>query len=291
MEHQSPAIAVLGATGKVGSQIVKELLKSGITPKALSRQPVNVETPASVHWVQGDIDKVPDMEMFLQGTQQLFLNSGVSSQMAEQQCRVIDIARQTGVRHIVKLSTPEAGIASPSRTGQWHWEIEEYLRNSGLTWNALRPQSFMHNWLLTLAPGIRAERRLYSAAADGKKAFIDTRDIARVVVRLFTHPGAWINTTIPLSGGALIGFADIAAAFSRALREPVTYISQSADEATERMRRQGMPEFLIHITLAGEAAQAQGAAEKFLNDNVEKITATRPVSVDQFALDYVEYFR
>jgi uncharacterized protein YbjT (DUF2867 family) len=291
MTHPLPAIAILAATGKVGSQIISKLSRDGIPAKALSRNAASSMDRENIQWVQGDIEESEDLKRFLDGTEKLFLNSGVSGQMVEQQCMIIDIAKRTGIKQIVKLSTPEARSLSKSRTGEWHWKIEEYLRSSGLAWNCLQPQSFMQNWLSTLAPSIRTERKIYSAAGKGKRAFIDTRDIAGVAVKLLTDPGEWINTTIPLSGGTLIGYYDVAGAISMALNEKVSYIAQTPELASERMRGQGMPEFLINVTLLTEGNQAQGLAEKLLTDNVEKITGIAPIPVDQFAIDYADYFR
>jgi uncharacterized protein YbjT (DUF2867 family) len=291
MENILSSIAVLAATGKVGSQIVNELSNQDISVRALSRNLPNSHRPDMIRWMQGNIENREDIQRFLEGSEKLFLNSGVSAQMVEQQCEIIDIAKSMGLQHIVKLSTPEARPSPMSRTGEWHWQIEEHLRSSGLNWNCLQPQSFMQNWLSTLAPAVKAERKVYSAAAYGKRAFIDTRDIARVAVRLLRDPGLWINATIPLSGGALISFGDIADALAHALQEKVSYIAQSPEEAGHRMRLQGMPEFLITVTLLTESNQAQGLAEKLLSNNVEGITGQKPFTVYQFARDYAGYFK
>ena len=89
----------------------------------------------------------------------------------------------------------------------------------------------------------------------------------------------------------MIGYYDVAGAISMALNEKVSYIAQTPELASERMRGQGMPEFLINVTLLTEGNQAQGLAEKLLTDNVEKITGIAPIPVDQFAIDYADYFR
>ncbi|MDQ1095266.1 MULTISPECIES: NmrA family NAD(P)-binding protein [Chryseobacterium] len=294
MEYQanpSPNIAIMGATGKVGSQIINALSREKIPAKALSRKAARLEPVEHITWMQGDIENQESIKRFLDGVDKLFLNSGVSEQMVEQQCSVIDIARSSGVRHIIKLSTPEARKPSKSRTGEWHWEIQEYLKHSGVHWNSLQPQSFMQNWTDTLAPSIKAERKIYSAAGEGKRAFTDTRDIARVAVTLFREPGTWIDAIIPLSGGSLVSYRDIAEAFTKALNEKVEYIAQSPEEARQRMLRQGMPAFMAEVTLMVETNQKLGLVEHLLTDNVEKITGKKPYTIEQFAEDYIAYFK
>lgn len=289
--QQYPIVAVLGATGKVGSQLIRQLSEKGIPARALSRDSSRFINLKGITWTKGDIDDDSVMEQFLAGAEKLFLNTGVTEKMVEQQYKVIDMAKSASIKHIVKLSTPAARKPSKDRVGEWHWDIQEYLKSSGVVWNCLQPQSFMQNWLNDLASTIKQERKIYAAAGDGRRAFIDARDIAKVATCLFIDGSEWLNQIIPLSGGALVSFGDIAAAFSQALNEKVTYVSQSPEEAAIRMRAQRVPEFLINITLTIEANQKLGIAETLLTDNVRKITGEAPYSVYQFAKDYITYFR
>ena len=82
--------------------------------------------------------------------------------------------------------------------GQFHWQIEVHLKNKGMNWNILQGHSFMQNWLRDMAKTIRAERKIYAVAGDGKRAFTDTRDIAEVPFTLFTSPKNKGNKTFPL---------------------------------------------------------------------------------------------
>lgn len=286
---QQVPVAVLGATGKVGIQVLHAL--SEVPVRALSRSRSRFIPLPDVEWVEGDIDDEKVMMGLLTGVEKLFLNSGVTQRMAAQQCQVIDWARKAGVRYIIKLSTPAARKPSKDPVGEWHWDVQEYLKASGLLWNCLQPQSFMQNWLSDLAVTIKAERKIYSAAGDGRRAFLDTRDIGSVTACLFRNAGEWVNQIIPLSGGELVSFYDVAEAFSQALQKTVTYMPQSPEEAAARMRKLGVPEFRINIAIVLETNQKLGLVEKLLTDNVEKITGKAPRSVYEFAKDYVEFFK
>ena len=69
--------------------------------------------------------------------------------MAAIQGNVVDVAKQAGVLHIVKLSagTTFLGPDSPSWVGRAHTEIEAKIVDSGLGWTFLRPRYFMQNLL------------------------------------------------------------------------------------------------------------------------------------------------
>ena len=48
-------VAIIGATGRVGSQLVKELLSRGHEVRAIARSIDKVEAQAGVERVQGDV--------------------------------------------------------------------------------------------------------------------------------------------------------------------------------------------------------------------------------------------
>ena len=288
-QMQQASIVVLGATGKVGIQVLHALLGNPV--RALSRSRSKFIALPGVEWVEGDIADEKVMMGLLTGVEKLFLNSGVTQRMVAEQCQVIDWARKAGVRYIIKLSTPAARKPSKDPVGEWHWDVQEHLKASGLLWNSLQPQSFMQNWLSDVAVTIKAEQKIYSAAGDGRRAFVDTRDIGSVTACLFRNAGNWVNQIIPLSGGELVNYYDVADAFSQALEKKVTYIPQSPEEAAARMRKLGVPEYRINIALIIEANQKLGLVEKLLTNHVEKITGKAPHSVYEFVRDYVEFFK
>lgn len=66
--NQHITVAVIGATGKAGKCLVKQLLRDGYTVKALIRKP-DTYTLAhpSLQIIKGDIQNIPDVEKLLNG--------------------------------------------------------------------------------------------------------------------------------------------------------------------------------------------------------------------------------
>ena len=289
--NQKNLITVLGATGKVGSQVLNYLSEAQIPSRAITRDLAKAKELPFVEWIQGDINNKNELHTLLHGSNKLFLNSGVSPDMIQVQNNIIDVAREVGVEHIIKLSTPAARPQSKDPVGEWHYQIQQHLQNSGLTWNILQPQSFMQNWLGDLARTIRSEKTIYSTAGNGKRAFTDTRDIGRVTVALFQNPNKWLNQIIPLSGNELVSFYDVAEAFSKALNQTITYVPQSQEEARVRLKSSGVPDFMINITLVIEFNQKTGVVEKLLNDNINQIINSQPFTIYDFAKQYSQAFK
>jgi len=76
--HQLP-VAVLGATGKVGIQVLHAL--SEVPVRALSRSRSKFIPLPGIEWMEGDIEDEQLMTGLLTGTEKLFLNSGVTQRM------------------------------------------------------------------------------------------------------------------------------------------------------------------------------------------------------------------
>lgn len=284
-------ITVFGGTGKVGSQVLQYLSNKGIKSRALTRNLSKSKNLPHVEWIEGDLEDEKSIIKTLEGSNKLFLNTGVGQNMIEQQCKIVDMAKEMGIEYIIKLSTPAAREHSKDPVGEWHWQIQEHLKISGLDWNVIQPQSFMQNWLGDFAQTIKSEKKIYSTAGDGKRAFTDTRDIGKVATTLFDNPSRWIDQIIPISGNELVSFYDVADAFSQALEEKITYVPQSQEEAKERLKKKGVPDFLINVTLVIEFNQKTGVAEKLLTDNVKQISGENPFTIYDFAKNYSLSFK
>ncbi len=284
-------IAVLGGTGKVGSQVIQFLSNWNLPVKALSRNIANIKNLPAIEWIHGDMNDDKTLHKFMAGTSKLFLNSGIQPNMKELQCHIIDVAKEAGVEYIIKLSTPSAREKSKDPVGEWHWHVEEYLKASGLQWNILQPQSFMQNWLGDVAESVRSERKIYSAAGKGKRAFIDTRDIGEIAATLFADTREWTNKIIPLSGPKSVSYYDVAESIGKAIGEEVEYIEQTPEQARKRYEQKETPEWAIKTFLAIAENQKTGAAEDLISQNLNLMLNKASRNINDFSRDYVKEFR
>lgn len=95
----------------------------------------------------------------LAGVGRVFLLSPPSPQQVEWQGNLIDAAKQAKVEDIVKLFILGADEHSPVSVAQWHWQTEQHLKASGLTYTILQPHFFMQN-ILGFASSIVAVRKI-----------------------------------------------------------------------------------------------------------------------------------
>src|SRR5262245_7199283 len=181
-------LLVTGGTGLIGSEVLRLLSHANVPVRALIRNTSRAQNLPGITWISGDLGKPETLPFAFAGCTTLFLLTGNGEDSAELQEHAIAAACQTGITHVVKLSAFGASRHSNSMIGRMHSQIEKVLQESGMQWTLLRPHHFMQN-LLSQADNIVKDGVVYSSSGDGKIPFVDTRDIAAVVVVTLTEPG------------------------------------------------------------------------------------------------------
>jgi len=282
-------ITVFGATGKVGREMLESFSQAGTYCRAVTRDLKKVKAHSFVTWIEGNLADRNSLYNTIAGSRRLFLSTSFSEKMADLQNTAIDVAKEAGVEHIVKLSTKGVSEKSDFLIPKLHYQIEQKLKSSGLNWTILQPSAFMQNWLGDFSDTIKKERKIYDAVGDTKMPFIDARDIAEVAVRILTSPDKHINKTYLLTGSEAVSYNEVAEAVTQAIHEPVAYISQSPEEARARLEAKGLPEWAVKLFLVmAKNQQADGAT---VSGSVQEILGKPSRNVYYFAKDYANWFK
>lgn len=149
-------VAVTGATGFVGRHVVRALLASGYTVRALVRDPAKAAQvlPADrrIQLVQGDVLDRKSPANLVAGTEACIHLVGIIREVGTQTFKrmhvdatkaMLEATAATGVSRFLHMSamgvTPD-GKAEYQRT---KFEAEQMVRRSGLRWTIMRP-SLIH---------------------------------------------------------------------------------------------------------------------------------------------------
>ena len=139
---------VTGAFGYTGKYIAQRLLDEGVSVRSLTRN------PQSFSPFGGQVERHPlEFEDFgqlvrsLEGADTLyntfwirFARGPVNHALAVQNSRnLVDAAVEAGVRRIVHISITGASVDSPLPYFRGKGQVEEYIRQSGLTYSIVRP--------------------------------------------------------------------------------------------------------------------------------------------------------
>lgn len=284
----SPMIVVTGATGTIGSRVLRLLSEQGIPIRAVSRNPRRGESLPHVEWAEADLEESATLPSIFEGAKRLFLLTGNAQSMVRLQKNAIDAAVEAGIEHVVKLSARGAHPGSKSAIGRWHYEVETHLKAAGPTWTMLRPHVFMQN-LLGQADRIRKQGEIRAASGEGRIPFVDTRDIADVATRVLTEDGHGKETYI-LTGGEAIDYHQVAGTLGTATRQDVEYVPESFDETRARLEEEGLPDWLIDSKLALAWYHRAGGETARTTRDVYDVTGHPPRTIVQFVYDRIEAF-
>lgn len=287
----TPTLLLTGATGTVGGHLADQLRKKQVSARLLVRDPAAASHLAAptAELVTADLKDALTTSAALQGIETAFLLTPAGPDSVRLQRQFIDVAADSGVKHVVKVSALGASPDSPVQLGRWHAEIEAHLKASGLTWTILQPHSFMQN-LLASAATIRAAGAWYGCSGDGAYSAIDARDVAAAAAAILPSPELHEGQTYLLTGPEPVTQADQAKALTRALDRTIRYIDLPPDQFREGMIAAGLPEWLADDLVGLQQFFSTGHAAD-VSPVVEVLTGSPPATFDRFAADHADAFR
>ncbi|WP_433695915.1 SDR family oxidoreductase [Paraburkholderia phenoliruptrix] len=219
-------ILVTGATGRVGRQVVNQLVNRGADVRVLVRDPSKADFPPAVTVVQGDMLDLDSLRKALAGVRTLFLLNAVAADEFTQALIALNVARESGVERVVYLSV----IHAERFVNVPHFAVksgaERMIEEMGFSATILRPAYFMDNELMIR--DVILNHGVYPMPIGSKGvAMIDTRDIAEVaaieLLRRNDAPGKLPLDIINLVGPDTLTGAKLAAIWSEVLGRPVAY--------------------------------------------------------------------
>ena len=282
-------ILVTGATGHVGSELVRLLADQGAPARALvhSRDKAAPIQRLGLETALGDYEQPDTLDVAMKGCDQLFLLSPPTPRQPQQEQHVIDAARRAGLDHVVKQSVPWAGPDAPVVFCRWHGQVEQHLAQSGLAYTLLRPSSFMQNFLMS-AQQVADQGVLYGMFGEGRVAFIDARDIAAVAAELLTNPGHQ-GASYTLTGPEALSAAEVAERLAAATGHQVRSVDLGPDGYRQALAGAGMPGWLVDGVVESNTMLAAGHGATVTNE-VARLTGRPPRTFAQFAADHQAAF-
>lgn len=283
-------VLVIGATGRVGRQVVSQLPRT-LRIGAAVRNPQAANLPPHVEVFRGDLSAPDSLDTALRGAEAVFL---VWTAPPATIASVIErIAKHA--KRIVFLSsphqTPHPFFQQPNPLARMHAQIETAIASFGLQWTVLRPGMFSANARDWWAAAVRAKAPIRWPYLSAPTAPIDERDIAEIGVRALTAPEAGsphASKDYVLTGPQSLTQREQIEILGRGLG-----LALRAEElAPEEARRELLALFpapAVEMLLnAWAAALGQPA---LVSPTFRALTGTAPRSFLEWATDNAAYFR
>ncbi|KAI0330390.1 NmrA-like family protein [Cubamyces sp. BRFM 1775] len=230
--------AITGATGGLGSQVFKYLLK--LVPA--SEIVVSLYNPSGateaikesgVEIRRGDYGDPASLDQAFAGADKLLI---VSYPSIAHELRVkhhknaIDAAKRAGIKHVYYTSLAFASD-SVAAVMQAHIDTERYLKESGLTYTILREGIYSESYPLYFGFFNAAEGKdeVIVPYSDGGIAWVSREDLGEGTARIMVQ-GGFENETRLLSGSRSVTLNEIADKVSSLLGRNVRLVIATEDD-------------------------------------------------------------
>jgi uncharacterized protein YbjT (DUF2867 family) len=276
--------AVIGATGHVGSEIVRGLLDRGDEVAALVRDPDKARRALGerdgLRIRLTRLDDPRDLTEALAGIGTVFIAMGsVGIEGVLQQIAINAAAGVSSIEQVTRLSVLNTSADSLGINQRAHDSIDQFASSIAVPYSTIRPAIFSAS-LLAAAPEMRASRTWTGLAGSGRMALIDHRDAAEAGLHVLTDRALW-GAHHDLTGPVPMSWPEALELLSTELGEPVTFRVAAEPQFLERLIGAGVPVGEAELLIAREWAILAGEND-YTTDTFEQITGRPPRPVAEF---------
>ncbi|KAJ2960236.1 hypothetical protein NQZ79_g4356 [Umbelopsis isabellina] len=289
----SGKVYVLGATGGVGTPVVKELLKRGVSTTVLVRNPSKAHKlfgeNDNLTVVQGDYTNVDAFKNSIGGHERLFLLVSDMDAMPKIKVTFSKIGYEAGVKQVVDVS-------SGSVSGSWRQNVvaaAHYYSEKGIYelpnrgyYVALRPTAFFTNHFFGDDKTIRFKGIITGAEeANNGSAWISPNDIAHLAVNIMTEPvEQHVDMVYDMTSQRLSG-NERAAVISRVLGKEIKYVQVPFEQAYKNFLE------FAHVPHSMAYGILDGSAENYsVNHGLSTVLHREPETLEQWLTNNKDAF-
>ncbi|PEZ06858.1 hypothetical protein CN330_26720 [Priestia megaterium] len=285
-QHSLARVLIIGATGTVGSQVVKEFDKNdeGVVVRlATSRLEVAKKWRAEGRdAVVLDLNRPETFAEALEGVDRVFLLTGYTSDMLYQSKKFVDASVDAGVSHIVHL-----GVFTSRRDFiphfSWHDLVETYIEASGIAWTHLHPNVITD----TVFSSIKETNSFAVNWSDMPQGWVFAEDIAAVASAVLRegpdkHGGAnyWLSTEV-LTGPEIAEILTEASGKEiKCIMSDPSVLEAYVDQITKTSERTYMESAVITMKLA---AAGQMTLQNVVRDDVLTVLGRPGITMAEWA--------
>jgi uncharacterized protein YbjT (DUF2867 family) len=284
-------ILVTGGTGKVGSEVIKLLVKRNASVRALVRkQEASTKMPEGVEVIKGDLLDPVSVRRALDGVDKLYLLNAVVPDELTQGLIAYDLAKKLKLKHIVYHSVFKVEQFKDVPHFASKLTIESALHEFNLPFTIIRPNYFYQNDVSLKDVMMKAGIYPMPLGTPGISA-VDTRDIAEAAAIALTSEGH-LGKTYNLNGPEILSGKKIASIWSGLLGTEIRYPGEDLDAFEEQMKQSAPSWSAFDIRMMFQGYLERGfVAEDGDIDTVTKLLGHPLRRYEDFARETVEAWK
>ncbi len=277
-------IAITGATGRLGLQVARRLIKI-VSPQrmvVLARDVKRVDTVLQLASVrESSYDDPTQMAKALDGVSTLFMVSTRADHELRtlQHRNAIDAAVAAGVRRVVYTSFAGAVAENPFTWVAVNADTEPYLMASGLAYTILRNNFFYDN-LLEVWDQAKQCGFFNYPGGQGHVSHVAIKDAAEAASRVMLSED-YSGQTFEISGPEPLTYPRIAEIMSNVLGRSIEFRPLSFDDFADQIASTGAEPYKV----AGAANGFRAAGEDFFkvtDSDTAKLLGDPPMTLAKF---------
>ena len=281
-------ILITGASGNVGSYVVKELLKLNeeVVAAGTNKEKLEKMLGDSVDIVKLDFTKPETFKNALIDIDRVFLMRPPHLGKPEDLYPFIDFIKSKDIRLISFLSL----MGVEKNTIPPHHKIEKYIEESKIPYAHIRPGFFMQNLSGIHAKEIKEDNEIFVPAGRSKTSFIDVADIGLSIATVLHDSEKYKNTKHTITGLQALDYYKIAKILSEVTKRKITYRRPSFLSYWYRyVFKRKLDKKYVNVTVALYFMTRMGTAKK-VTEEFEKLTGKKPRTFKEFAKSNIDSF-
>jgi len=282
-------IAVTGANGKLGKQVIMKLLSFYPAEKivGLARNPQDAGDliKLGVQIKQADYDKPETVSAALFGIKKLLLISAViPSERFRQHKSVIDAARQAGVSLIAYTSQLRADTSAFS-LAKSHRETERYIKQSGMVYTILRNGWYIENHTENLNKALQ-HGVLLGSSGKGRFSSATRGDYAEAAAVVLTQAGH-SGKVYELAGSDSYSMPELASQLSELSGKKIDYLNLSYYDLKQVLLSVNIPEMIADVVIEADKLSQEGELFSDSND-LSILLGRKTLSIQQVIINEIK---
>jgi uncharacterized protein YbjT (DUF2867 family) len=276
----SERILVTGATGPVGSEVIRLLTEAGAEVKAGTRRPDRATGLAEqgVEVVELDYYEPATFDAAVEWADRVFLQPPPFAPDAyEMLVPLLDWAVQARTGHVVTMSAMGMEVRDdlPIR------RLEKHVEASGVDYTILRPNFFMQNFGQGfLGDRVRDSGQFAMPVEDARVSIVDGRDVAAVAAACLTTNDHF-GRAYTLTGPGALTHSEIAQAIAGATGRSITFEPATDEEMLQWLTGAGWRPDVAGVVIALYQSVRAGVRADVTGD-VEAVLGRSPTAFGDF---------
>lgn len=195
---------------------------------------------------------------------------------------LVAAALEVGVQYMIRCSVIGADAHSAYTSMQVHGLIDKSIKESGMCYTIVRPNTFMQDFSTYHSGSIRDEGEFRLSQGYGRTSYVDARDVASATAQILVEPDKHKYNEYDVTGDAALTNNEVADILSAVIAKRIRYVPIEDSIAMKKMKKMGMSEWTIEMMMSVHKYIKDGRAAT-ITKTVKEITGAYPITMEQFA--------